>query len=123
MTPQERARLGGLARAAKLWKQGRGGRRWSPFVRALAREAMAHVYETELLRARVFPPGEHYPGDGMKCGAVTRSGTLCRNVPVFGRCRCRMHGGASTGPKTREGKARALEALARGRATLAARAR
>lgn len=76
---------------------------------------MAHVYETELLRARVFPASEHYPGDGMKCGAITRGGSLCRNVPVFGKCRCRMHGGASTGPKTPEGKSRALAALARGR--------
>ena len=122
MTPQERARLGGLARAAKLWKQGRGGRRWSVFVRDLARRAMAHVYETELLRARVFPPGEHYPGDAMKCDAITRTGKLCRNVPVFGCRRCRMHGGASTGPRTADGKRRALEALARGREA-AARAR
>lgn len=84
-------------------------------MRALAREAMAHVYETELLRARVFPPGEHYPGDGMKCDARTRSSKPCRNAPVFGRRRCRMHGGCSTGPKTAEGKRRALAALARGR--------
>ena len=29
-----------------------------------------------------------------KCGAKTRSGAPCRNPPVTGKKRCRMHGGA-----------------------------
>lgn len=29
-----------------------------------------------------------------KCGAKTRKGTPCKSVPVRGKCRCRMHGGA-----------------------------
>lgn len=29
------------------------------------------------------------------CGAKTRSGSPCRNHPVAGKKRCRMHGGAS----------------------------
>jgi hypothetical protein len=29
------------------------------------------------------------------CGATTRSGSRCRNVPVPGRHRCRLHGGAT----------------------------
>lgn len=33
------------------------------------------------------------------CGAKTRSGAPCRNLPMRNG-RCRMHGGASTGPKT-----------------------
>jgi hypothetical protein len=55
------------------------------------------------------------------CGATTRTGRPCRGIPVrlkdrellvggiplrvpsYGRCR--MHGGASTGPKTPQGKA------------------
>ena len=51
-----------------------------------------------------------------RCGAKCRDGHACR-APVFKRPdgslarRCRMHGGASTGPKTEEGKRRALEAL------------
>jgi hypothetical protein len=40
------------------------------------------------------------------CGARTRSGTPCEKFPVAGKRRCRLHGGASTGPKTAAGKAR-----------------
>ena len=31
------------------------------------------------------------------CGAKTRSGTPCKNPPIRGRFRCRMHGGSSPG--------------------------
>lgn len=67
-----------------------------------------------------------------RCGARTRSGRPCR-APVVAvdvpggpsggdvRRRCRLHGGLSTGPTSAAGRMRALEALARGRATLAAR--
>ena len=41
-----------------------------------------------------------------RCGAMTRTRSLCRRFPAAGRERCRLHGGASTGPKTLEGKAR-----------------
>lgn len=44
--------------------------------------------------------------DSPLCGAMTRKGTPCRALPVEGRGRCRNHGGASTGPKTAEGRAR-----------------
>ena len=53
-----------------------------------------------------------------KCGAKTRIGRPCRapviwdkdqNNPVNGKCR--MHGGLSTGPKTIEGRLRALANL------------
>ena len=33
------------------------------------------------------------------CGAKTRAGTPCRRGPVSGRMRCKLHGGASTGPR------------------------
>jgi len=39
------------------------------------------------------------------CGAKTRGGAPCRNLPMKNG-RCRMHGGGSTGPKTAEGLAR-----------------
>ncbi len=39
------------------------------------------------------------------CGARTRGGPPCRNLPMRNG-RCRMHGGASTGPKTADGLAR-----------------
>ena len=41
-----------------------------------------------------------------KCLALTRSGTPCRQLPINGKKRCRLHGGLSTGPRTAEGKAR-----------------
>jgi len=31
----------------------------------------------------------------MVCGAKTRAGTTCKNIPVTGKNRCRMHGGSS----------------------------
>lgn len=55
-----------------------------------------------------------------KCGAWARSRGRPCEAPCFRRedgtvsRRCRMHGGASTGPKTPEGRARALANL-RGR--------
>ena len=52
------------------------------------------------------------------CGAKTRKGTPCQAPPVWDKAnnrprngRCRMHGGLSTGPKTPEGKAKALSKL------------
>ena len=43
------------------------------------------------------------------CGARTRSGAPCRNLSMKNG-RCRMHGGASTGPKTAAGLARSRTA-------------
>lgn len=37
-----------------------------------------------------------------RCGARTRSGAACRQ-PGMANGRCRMHGGASTGPRTADG--------------------
>src|SRR6516162_716511 len=39
----------------------------------------------------------------------------CRNWPVPRKTRCRFHGGLSTGPRTSEGKARAVSAMVEGR--------
>jgi hypothetical protein len=63
------------------------------------------VQLNELRRAR----------NGARCGAKTRAGASCKRRPELGKARCRNHGGCSTGPRTPEGRARALEALARGR--------
>ncbi len=48
-----------------------------------------------------------------KCGAMTRKGTPCRCKPLPGKRRCKFHGGASTGPKTLEGRERIAEAQRR----------
>ena len=49
--------------------------------------------------------------DRPKCGARTRAGGSCKAPVVRGKARCRMHGGLSTGPRTVEGKARAVAAV------------
>jgi hypothetical protein len=46
------------------------------------------------------------------CGAGTRQGRPCI-MTALRNGRCRMHGGASKGPITPEGKAKALDALRR----------
>lgn len=45
-----------------------------------------------------------------KCGAMTRKGTPCRCKPLSGKRRCKFHGGASTGPRTPEGRERIANA-------------
>ncbi|MGO9575278.1 MAG: HGGxSTG domain-containing protein [Terriglobales bacterium] len=45
------------------------------------------------------------PNSAPRCGAKTRRGTACQ-APAMANGRCRMHGGASTGPRTPEGLAR-----------------
>ena len=37
------------------------------------------------------------------CGAKTRIGTPCRRRPISGKKRCKLHGGASTGPRRGHG--------------------
>ena len=48
--------------------------------------------------------GPDWPGQ--RCGAKTRKGTACLSPAIKRNGRCRLHGGASTGPKTIEGRAR-----------------
>ena len=65
-------------------------------------------------------------GQRPKCGARCRDGHPCRAPAVWDKDhnrsrngRCRMHGGLSTGPKTIEGKLRALANLKQFRAEVA----
>jgi len=44
-----------------------------------------------------------------RCGAKTRKGTPCKARALDWSERCKLHGGASTGPKTQEGRARIAE--------------
>lgn len=50
-----------------------------------------------------------------RCGARCRDGHACNAPPSGHGGRCKLHGGRSTGPRTPEGKARALAALQRAR--------
>ena len=47
--------------------------------------------------------GTDWPGQ--RCGAKTRKGTACQRPANKKNGRCRLHGGASTGPKTDAGRA------------------
>jgi hypothetical protein len=56
-------------------------------------------------------PGPHGK-DKQRCGArVRHRHGFCRNWPVPGKERCRLHGGCSTGAITEDGKARSLAAM------------
>ncbi len=64
------------------------------------------------------------PNAAPRCGAKTRSGCPCKAPAPRGKLRCRMHGGASTGPRTAEGLQRLRSArTTHGRTTAAVRAR
>lgn len=64
-------------------------------------------------------PGD--PTTAPRCGAQTRRHTACM-APAMGNSRCRMHGGASTGPRTRAGVERLRPAATRhGRTTAVGR--
>jgi hypothetical protein len=56
-------------------------------------------------------PGPHGK-DKQRCGArVRHRHGFCKKWPVPGKTRCRLHGGASTGALTDEGKERSLAAM------------
>ena len=55
-------------------------------------------------------------GESALAQYLRRVGGRCRNLPVSGSKRCRLHGGHSTGPITPEGMARTVAAMTAGRA-------
>lgn len=71
-----------------------------------------HAAARASARPEARPPREERP----RCGARCRNGSACQAPVVWHageppRRRCRMHGGASTGPRTPEGRARSLAAI------------
>ena len=48
--------------------------------------------------------GPKWPGQ--RCGAKTRRGTPCQRPANKLNGRCRLHGGASSGPRTEQGRAK-----------------
>ena len=48
--------------------------------------------------------GPDWPGQ--RCGAKTRQGTPCQRPANLRNGKCRLHGGASSGPRTKEGRAK-----------------
>lgn len=74
----------------------------------LCAHARAYDYG-EVGSRKILPKLEQ--GEG-KCGATRhRDGQPCQAKPEPGKRRCRFHGGRSTGPRTAEGKARAVANL------------
>jgi hypothetical protein len=60
--------------------------------------------KTNLEKGIPWKFGPEWPGK--RCGAKTRKGTPCQAPAKLTVGRCRLHGGASTGPRTEEGLAR-----------------
>ncbi len=53
--------------------------------------------------------GPDWPG--RRCLAKTRSGGQCQCPAMKGKARCRIHGGLSTGPRTKEREEKAHQAF------------
>jgi hypothetical protein len=82
----------------------------------------ADELEARLIAAGVAPAAAARAAEkafrsGALCMARTRAGTPCLCIGDGRGGRCDLHGGASTGPRTPEGKRRALAALERYRLT------
>ena len=56
---------------------------------------------TNLEKGILWRFGPDWPGQ--RCGAKTRKGKPCETAVKHHGGRCRLHGGASTGPRTKEG--------------------
>lgn len=63
-----------------------------------------------MTRTRRGVPDDYDGRYRMLCNARTKTGRPCRAMKLE-HGRCKWHGGLSTGPKTPEGKARALANL------------
>ena len=48
--------------------------------------------------------------EGLRCGAKTRSGSKCQRPAYKVNGKCHLHGGASTGPRTKDGLASLTQA-------------
>ena len=53
--------------------------------------------------------GSNWPGE--RCGAKTRMGTPCQRPANKKNGRCRLHSGASSGPRTEVGRAKISAAI------------
>lgn len=81
--------------------------------RVLFRKWAARANEAEAA-GRYVPSFPRYLR-GLTCGAIKKNGKPCGMTTLGANGRCKFHGGASTGPRTPEGHARALENLKLGR--------
>ena len=84
---------------------------------------MAEVIEVTKANLKLGIPWQFGPSwPGQRCEARTRRGTLCQRPGTKRNGRCRLHGGRSTGPRTKEGLARLIASkITHGRTTKAKR--
>ena len=59
------------------------------------------MIQNNLIKGIPWRFGPNWPGQ--RCEAKTRKGTPCQRLAKLPVGRCRLHGGASTGPRTEEG--------------------
>lgn len=84
----------------------------TPELRTLWRryfERSEHIFEEWEKRDFIGPVNTPpFPEElrGMTCGAKTRAGTPCKQKGIYRNGRCKLHGGLSTGPRTKKGKRR-----------------
>ncbi len=65
----------------------------------------------DALNKDVVPPGPSGRITCLQCNAKSkRTGIQCRAPAAKGKTKCRFHGGASTGPKTEQGRQRCADA-------------
>ncbi|WP_369011643.1 HGGxSTG domain-containing protein [Novosphingobium cyanobacteriorum] len=77
-------------------------------------EARSAIWQAWLVNPRVgwreprFSPFPTLPAElqSLTCGARTRAGTPCKRRDLYISGRCKLHGGMSTGPTSKEGKAK-----------------
>lgn len=77
-------------------------KRWKLFCKA-SEQAFEEWGKRDYEGQVYLPP---FPDElcGMTCGAKTRAGTPCKQKGIYDNGRCKLHGGLSTGPRTKRGK-------------------
>lgn len=76
-------------------------------------QARIQAYYSVPPRFRPLPAPERYEWQSwpehlrsIPCGATTRAGTPCKLTTIYSSGRCKLHGGKSTGAKTKAGRKR-----------------
>lgn len=77
--------------------------------------AYAQRKRSAIEAGRLYIPSRPAYLHNLTCGARSLSGEPCRMTALFENGRCIWHGGKSTGPRSPEGRAKALENLKLGR--------
>ncbi|GLV24271.1 HGGxSTG domain-containing protein [Sphingobium sp. Cam5-1] len=96
-------------------------RQWAAYAATLPDDDKRQLFRQWWAEAEAAQAAGRYvrscPGylRGLTCGARKKDGRLCRSTTLCANGRCKFHGGASTGPRSPEGRARALENLKLGR--------